>query len=114
MFLKDFITSFKSIVLVNDSKLAIISGEEIIRLAMQYEGPHCPQSLLTSQTVACRCSSPRRFAKERSGNHLDNVFGPLVIAGGLALRLFVNFGWKNLNCANVTAMVAPSDLMKLN
>lgn len=41
----------------------------------------------------------RDIIKERSGKHLDNVFGPLVVAGGLTLGLIVNFifGWKNLN-----------------
>ena len=35
----------------------------------------------------------------RSDKHLDNSFGPLIIALGLTIALIFNFifGWKNLN-----------------
>lgn len=40
----------------------------------------------------------RSIIVERSGKHLDNVVGPLIVAGVLMLTLIINFvlGWKNL------------------
>lgn len=41
----------------------------------------------------------RKIILERSDKHLDNSFGPLIIALGLTIALIFNFifGWKNLN-----------------
>lgn len=45
----------------------------------------------------------REIIMERSGKHLDNVFGPLVVATGLIVGLIVNFvfGWKKIAQAAV-------------
>ncbi|ODV79916.1 SPX-domain-containing protein [Suhomyces tanzawaensis NRRL Y-17324] len=41
----------------------------------------------------------RSIIMERSGKHLDNIIGPLIIALGLVFALIFNFifGWRNLN-----------------